>query len=285
MSGRARTGADYYRLMGVGPGATEDEIRRAYRRLAFAWHPDRNPGKPEASERFKELSEAYAVLIDPVKRRAYDAARHAGAPSDWSPRREDLFRDLFANPRASAVFEELAREFARTGMRVDLRDFQQTLFGGRAVVTGGIFIVTPLTPALLLLKAARAALRAAYGTQAPPVSRQPPAEMPRTATPRSGWAAVGRLVGRMLASVADPRTGPAGTLQRGDDVILPLRLTQAEAAAGVQKRITVDGETGKDDILVTVPPGVRPGTKLRLKGRGRPSASGPRGDLYLRIDH
>jgi curved DNA-binding protein CbpA len=280
-------GTDYYRLMGLGPEATEEEIRKAYRRLAFECHPDRNPGKPEASERFKRLSEAYAVLVDPVKRRAYDAARRAGAPSDWSRQREDLFRDLFANPRASAVFEELAREFARSGMRVDRHYFQQTLFGGRAVVTGGVFVVTPLTPALVLFKVARAALRAAYGQPAARAPGHQPAGAPETRGQlTSGWAVLGRFVGKLLAAVGGTHTtSPAPRVVRDHDVILPLRLTQAEATEGARKRITVESETGPDDIVVTVPPGVRPGMKLRLKGRGRPSASGPRGDLYLVIDH
>ena len=69
---RARADRDYYATLGLGPETSEEEIRRTYRRLALEWHPDRNPGNPRAEERFKEISEAYAVLMDPVKRRAYD---------------------------------------------------------------------------------------------------------------------------------------------------------------------------------------------------------------------
>jgi hypothetical protein len=157
-----REPVDYYATLGVGPGATDDEIRRAYRRLALQWHPDRNPGRPDAEERFKAISEAYAVLIDPAKRRLWEAARQRGVPGDFRPRREDLFRDLFADPRASAVFEELAREFERVGMRVDRHRFETTLGGGRVVVTGGIIIIGPWTPILGLLRFGRAALRGAW---------------------------------------------------------------------------------------------------------------------------
>src|ERR671937_638904 len=114
----ARYDRDYYRILGVHLEATEDEIRRAYRRLALRWHPDRNPGDARAEERFKEISEAYAVLMDPAKRQAWEAARQWGRAGEVFQSREDVFRDLFNDPRASAVFDELARELERRGLRV-----------------------------------------------------------------------------------------------------------------------------------------------------------------------
>src|SRR5437773_5943412 len=123
MTARPRYDKDYYAMLGVAQTATTDDVRRAYRRLALQWHPDRNPGNPAAEERFKEISEAYAVLIDAGKRRRYDEARRTGATHDVFTSRDDLFRDLFANQQASAVFDELAREFERLGMRVDARRF------------------------------------------------------------------------------------------------------------------------------------------------------------------
>jgi len=256
---RTRADKDYYRVLGVDPQAQDDDIRRAYRRLALQWHPDRNPDRPQASERFKEISEAYAVLIDGSKRREYDRLRRAGGPSDFRPSREDLFRDLFADPRASAIFEELAREFERLGLRVDRQAFRKTLFEGRAVITGGVFVITPLTPALALLRLLRGAFRR------PTESRSPRPSL-LTRALRVGWNLLGL---------------PA--LPGGADVTYPLRLSRAEAERGGPKRLTLNRATRHDEVLVTIPPGVRSGTKLRLRGKGRTTAGGA-GDAYLVVE-
>lgn len=70
-----QTEQDHYEVLGVAPDAGEEEIREAYRRLAFQHHPDRNRGSRDAASRMKEINEAYAILSDPVKRRDYDAPR------------------------------------------------------------------------------------------------------------------------------------------------------------------------------------------------------------------
>jgi len=239
---RSRTDVDYYAVLGVPATASDEEIRRTYRRLALQWHPDRNPGDPRAEERFKEISEAYAVLMDPAKRRAWESARQAGRLGDFGPSRDDLFRDLFNDPRASAIFEELARELRRMGLRVERQDFERTLFGGRVVVSGGLFMISP-------------------------------------------WRILGRLAGAAVRMLGRRLLGlPASAGRHRSDVTFPLRVTAAEARSGARKRVTLRQADGDDDVLVTVPAGVRPGTRLRLRGKGRPLPGGDRGDAYLVVE-
>src|SRR6184192_4120463 len=92
---------DYYEVLGVGRNASEEEVKRAYRKLAVKFHPDKNPDDPHAEEKFKELGEAYDVLMDPEKRAAYDRFGHAefapggiGFGGFHDP--FDIFREVFS---------------------------------------------------------------------------------------------------------------------------------------------------------------------------------------------
>jgi DnaJ-class molecular chaperone len=268
---RQRFDTDYYAVLGVAATASDDDIRKAYRRLALQWHPDRNAGDARAGERFKEISEAYGVLIDPQKRREYDAARRVGAPGDFRHSREDVFRDLFANPQASAIFEELARELSRMGMRVDSHYFRQTLFGGRAVVTGGVFVITPFTAAVMAGRLVRALIG----------HRPSDVRQPRSLDP-SPLGLIARTVGRGIGGAVRALLGSSAGDGREArlDIIMPLPLSHAEAQQGGRRRVQVSDS----DVLVTIPPGIREGTRLRLRGRGRAEPSGRRGDAYLVVE-
>ncbi len=85
---------DYYEVLGVSKSATADEIKKAYRKLAMQYHPDRNPDNKEAAEKFKELCEAYEVLNDTEKRQRYDQFGHAGMKSAFGPGGFDFSRDF-----------------------------------------------------------------------------------------------------------------------------------------------------------------------------------------------
>lgn len=112
---------DYYEILGVGKSARSEEIKKAYRKLAVQTHPDKNPGDPEAEERFKELGEAYDVLMDPDKRAAYDRYGHdafkqgrgpGGGFSQGFHDPFDLFREVFSG---SGIFEQFFNGGERGG--------------------------------------------------------------------------------------------------------------------------------------------------------------------------
>src|SRR3989440_12524357 len=103
---------DYYEVLGVGRTATDEEIKRAYRRLGVKFHPDKNPDDPHAEEKFKELGEAYDVLMDSDKRAAYDRFGHAAFEQGGSFRGGfhdpfDIFREVFggAGGIGGGIFE------------------------------------------------------------------------------------------------------------------------------------------------------------------------------------
>ena len=101
--------ADYYNLLGVSRDASEQELKRAYKKLAMKYHPDRNQGDKSAEKKFKEVSEAYEVLSDQNKRQAYDQFGHDGLGSEvWSRRgfQGGSFNDIFGDVFGDILVEE-----------------------------------------------------------------------------------------------------------------------------------------------------------------------------------
>ncbi len=108
---------DYYQILGVNRDADENTIKKAYRKLAMQYHPDRNPGKEEwANGKFKEINEAFSVLGDPEKRNQYDQFGTAGN-----------IDDIFGSPFTRTTFEDVMKDFGGSGLGFDFLD---NIFGG-----------------------------------------------------------------------------------------------------------------------------------------------------------
>ena len=123
---------DFYEVLGLNRNANQEEIKKAYKKLAFEYHPDRNPGNPSAEERFKEINEAYQVLSNPEKRARYDSFGHMT--------NEGLFSDFEFSGNFNDLFENLFDEVFNAGRRRrpergrDLKynleiDFEEAAFG------------------------------------------------------------------------------------------------------------------------------------------------------------
>lgn len=137
---------DYYQTLGISPRAGSEEIKKAYRHLAFKYHPDSNGGKTESEEKFKEVSEAYGVLIDPQKRADYDnrQAKRITTPGEaagFSFAQPEIFRDLMQNSSAWDLFREMGRE--AVGSRFEVRFMGKKLGGGRQSSTETFFRANP----------------------------------------------------------------------------------------------------------------------------------------------
>ncbi|MFQ5896077.1 MAG: DnaJ domain-containing protein [Nitrospinota bacterium] len=249
---------DYYEVLGLPEGASQEEVKRAYRRLALLHHPDRNPGDPEAAERFKGISEASGVLLDPQRRARYDAMRRAarwGEPADATPfDPAEVLQDLFRSP----FFGELFREFGREGLRADRRYFRQLFFGGPGLFVGGFFFgwFGPLP---------RAGWGGVEERGKPPLEARPRGSLRR-------WA-------RRLLPAGDQKSPQP----REQDVEYVLPIGPEEARRGAVHAMLLLPEGHRERVSVHVPPGVRSGTRLRLRGKGRRGPGGGSGDLYLRI--
>jgi len=259
---------DYYQILGIPENSSDAVIRKAFRKLAFQYHPDTNPGhEQEAARKFKEINEAYGVLGDQEKRRQYDLARKgvfAGVGYDqgyqgFDYSQQDIFRDIFSN---RAMVDELNRMFARAGLRFDQDFLNRVFFSGNGVLFQ--FFAGP----------GGTGTRNAYRGSAYPAVRQPgllERWLSRVAMK------VGRFVLKTLFGFPDsPSTG-----QQLDHHV-DFELSPSEAASGVEKLVTYQRNGQAKRLMVKVPSGVRQGTRIRLKGMG--VVTGNRaGNLYLHI--
>ncbi|HNR12707.1 MAG TPA: DnaJ C-terminal domain-containing protein [Thermodesulfobacteriota bacterium] len=296
------TAKDYYKVLGVEKNASASDLKKAYRKLALQYHPDRNKGNKNAEEKFKEISEAYAVLSDKDKRAQYDRIGSAGFHRRYSQDDifrgvdfGDLFKDLgFGNDVFGNLFGKGRRYQARTGGSAGFHDFQQrggwdfeTVFGGepgpRAGPSKGNDLVAPLK---LTLR------EAAFGTQKK-ATYQVQGQVKEVTVKTPQGISTGkklRLAGKGLPGAAG---GPAGDLylsievlddpvfrREDDDLYLEKKIKFSEAVLGT----SVEVPTLEGNKKIKVPAGIQSSGRIRLKGFGMPKMdSQERGDLFVKI--
>lgn len=257
---------DYYELLGVGKSATADELKKAYRKKAVQYHPDKNPGNKEAEEMFKKVSEAYDVLNDPDKRAAYDRYGHAafqGGMGGGGPRGGgmgggfhdpfDIFREVFGQGGGGGggIFDEMFGGGGRDGGRdgADLRyDLEITLEEAARGAEKEISFRKNVT------------CERCDGSGAEPGSRKV------TCSTCRGAGQIRRSGGIITFTQTCPTCGGAGT-----------RIEKPCSACHGE------GRTPKTTKLnVRIPAGVDTGSRLRSSGNGEAGlAGGHAGDLYI----
>ncbi|MDR1468989.1 MAG: molecular chaperone DnaJ [Spirochaetaceae bacterium] len=257
---------DYYEVLGLQKGAPKEEIKKAYRKLAVQYHPDRNPGNKNAEEKFKEATEAYEVLSDDQKRSAYDQFGFAGVEGmggghNWS--NFQGFEDIFGGSDLGSIFESIfggggfsgfgggrsSRSGTRSGanLRYDIElSFKDAVFGTKVEIQ----------------YAHNESCSACHGSGAEPGSGR------KTCPTCGGAGQVRHSQGLFSLSQTCPACGGAGTI-----IDKPCRQC---GGAGAQKK--------KQTIKVTIPPGVEHGRRIVIPKQGDAGANGgPPGDLYVFI--
>lgn len=247
---------DYYQVLGVEKSAGQQEIKEAYRRLAFQYHPDRNRGDAASVEKMKEINEAYAVLSDPEKRSRYDGLRQQYGTSAYDRFRQNYSeQDIYRNSDINQIFEEMARAFG-------FRSFDEVFRGAYGARPRSMEFRGPGMFGRVIVFGSGMRPRGGALGQRP----EKPGIAARTVT---------RLIQYALKKIAGSIGGGAGK-----DVYETITLEEQEAARG-GKVVYLDQRRSRE-LSIAIPPGIREGQLIRLKGMGE----GPpgKGDLYLRVE-
>ena len=242
---------DYYDILGLEKDASQKQIRDAYRRLALLHHPDRNKDSPEAADRMKEINESYAVLSDPKKRREYDGLRQAYGSSAYGQFRQTYSdQDIFKGSDIQEIFEELSRAFGFRGFDDVFRESYgagyRTFEFRRPGAFGRVFV------------------GGFGGGQGPGRS-----------------APLGGYLGRLIRYGLKKKWG-IELPERGKDLQDFIVISPDLARLG--GRIRYSCRKTDRELFLTIPPNMRAGQQLRLKGMGEAGrASGEAGDLYVTV--
>lgn len=279
---------DYYRILGIGKNASPEEIKKAYRKLALRYHPDKNPNNREAEEKFKKINEAYAVLGDPDKRSQYDRFGSEGFSQRFSQ------QDIFRNFDFSSIFEEMGfgspgRKQSGGGRRRpeafgDI--FSEILrgAGGRAAAPRrGVDLEYALPVSLEEVYAGvekTVGIPRGFGQEDIRVKIPPGVrEGQKLRIAGKGESVPGGEPGDLLMRIT---MQPHLLFSREeDDVYVQIPVTFSQAVLGD----TIDVPTlGGEKRRLKIPAGTQGNTKIRLKGYGFPKRGDQaRGDQYVRI--
>jgi molecular chaperone DnaJ len=246
----------YYETLGCAREASADELRKAYKREALKFHPDRNPGDPTAESKFKEVNEAYQVLSDDEKRRVYDQFGHAGLEGGAGPGFDggigDVFahmQDLFSEMFSGGGFGQPRGQRRGSDLRVQVRlTLKQAAFGCKREV--------------MVRAPARCADCSGSGAK--------PGTKPETCPQCRGAGHVSNARGFVMFTSSCPRC-------QGQGAIIKQHCPTCQGHGVVEK---------PRKVMVTFPPGIDSGQRLRVPGQGLPAPgpSGQSGDLYVEVD-
>ncbi|GFE62266.1 DnaJ C-terminal domain-containing protein [Geobacter sp. AOG2] len=271
---------DYYKALGVEKNATPDEIKKAFRKLAVKYHPDRNPGDKASEDKFKEINEAYAVLSDAKKKEEYDTFGSSGFHRQYS--QEDIFRGFdFGNAYKDMgagggedIFSRLfGGAFGRGGGRGGFRAAPQK--GADHEMETDVTFRDAAQGAEKLVAFRRNGNREELKVKIPAgVENGSKIRIAGKGGPGDGGGPQGDLY-LIIRVLADPVF-----TRDGGDLFVERSIPFSAACLGT----SLDVPTLEGDKRIKVPAGIQPGTKIRLKGCGvKPLGSNTKGDLYVKV--